>query len=94
MVHMKTLGLALLVLALVARLYSHDDVTVHLDKAPVAVVGEARIGGLPSQPVDGDVVETEVEDGIHHSRHRFSCPRADREEQRVFGIAKFLPNLF
>ena len=48
---------------------AHDDVGEHLDEAAVGVPGKALVAGLLDEAVDGDVVEAEVEDGIHHAGH-------------------------
>ncbi len=47
---------------------------VHLDKAAIAVIGEAPIAALQGQTDDGPVVEPEVEHGVHHPRHRDASP--------------------
>src|SRR5690606_13858448 len=67
-----------------------DDVAEHLDEAPVGVPGEPRVAGPGGEPLDGAVVEAEVEDGVHHPRHRLARPGADRDEQRVAGVAEAL----
>jgi hypothetical protein len=67
---------------------AEHDLSVHLDEAAVAVIGEALVAALSRHPGDGAVVETEVQDGIHHPRHRDAGAGADRYEERVFGIAK------
>ena len=61
---------------LIALLHAHHHVAVHLDEAAVAVVGEAAIAGLHAQRFDRLVVEAEVEDGVHHARHRVAGARA------------------
>jgi hypothetical protein len=40
------------------------------------------------QTGDGLVVEPQVEDGVEHARHGLAGARADRDEQRVGGIAQ------
>ena len=49
---------------------AENDVGIHLDEAAIAVVGEAGIAGARGEPFDGAVVEAEVEDRVHHARHR------------------------
>ena len=51
-------------------LHAEDDVAVHLHEAAVAVPGEARIAGLRRQRLDRLVVQAEIEDRVHHARHR------------------------
>ena len=46
------------------------DFAEHLDKAAIGVVGESLIPGQFYQALDGLVVDTEVEHGIHHTWHR------------------------
>ena len=87
---------ALLVLHLVDELFEvlladlHDDVGVHLDEAAVGVVSEAGIVGLLGEGDDDLVVETEVQDGVHHARHGCARAGADGDEQRVVEIAELL----
>ena len=45
-------------------------VRIHLNEAAVAVVGKALVAGGLRQRHHRLVVETEIEHGIHHSRHR------------------------
>ena len=51
---------------------------VHLDEAPVAVVGEAFVAGALREAFHRGVVEPEVEDRVHHARH--GGPRARAHE--------------
>ena len=55
----------------------------HRDEAAVAVPGEALVPGLLRQPLHRLIVQAEVEDGVHHARHRTRAPRADRDQERV-----------
>ena len=70
------------------RFESQDHISVHLYKTAVAIVGEARIAGLLDQTLDSRVVEAQVQHSVHHARHRHPSTRADREQQRIFRIAK------
>ena len=67
-----------------------DDLAEHLDQAPVGVVGEARVVGARREPVGRLVVQAEVEDRVHHPRHRDGRARAHGDEQRVVGRAEAL----
>ena len=67
-----------------------DDIGIHLDEAAIAVPGETLIARLLRQPLDRLVVEAEVQHRVHHARHRHARARADRDQQRVFGIAEAL----
>ena len=64
-----------------------DDAGVHGDEAPVRVEGEALVTGLLRQPLDGAVVEAQVQDGVHHAGHGELGPRAHRDQQGVLGVA-------
>ena len=70
-----------------------DDLAVHLDQAPVGVVGEARVAGPRREPRERVVVQAEVQDRVHHPGHRDRGPGADRDEQRVVGVAEALAGL-
>ncbi len=75
------------------RLDAVDDLAVHLDQAAIAVVGEAGVARRLGQPGRRGVVETEVEDGVHHPRHRDGGAGAHRYEQRILQIAELLARL-
>ena len=70
-----------------------DRLAEHLDEPPVAVARELLVAGRAREPVDGDVVEPDVEDRVHHPRHRDRGTRADGDEQRVVGVAEALAGL-
>ena len=70
-----------------------DRVAVHLDQPPVRVVGEAAVARPLGQALDRLVVEPDVEDRVHHPRHRDRRPGADRDEQRVAAVAEALPGV-
>ena len=70
-----------------------DDLAVHLDQAPVRVGGEARVARALGEPLHGVVVEPEVQDRVHHPRHRDRRARAHRYEQRVVRVAEALAGL-
>jgi hypothetical protein len=66
------------------------DVRIHLDEAAIAVPGEAIIARGGGEADHRRVVEAEVEDGVHHARHRHARAGADRDEQRIGGVAELL----
>ncbi len=70
-------------------LEAQHDVRIHLDEAAIAVIGEA-VAGPFAQPLRGLLVEAEIEDGIHHPRHRGAGAGADRDEQRIGRVAEAL----
>ncbi|CAB4809346.1 unannotated protein [freshwater metagenome] len=76
-----------LVLERLARHVEHDA-AVHRNEATVAVVRETLVACDASQTLDALVVETEVQDGVHHARHRELGARANTHEQRIVGIAE------
>ncbi len=60
-----------------------DHLAVHLEEPPVRVEREAGVAGRRREPLDGHVVQSEVEDRVHHSRHRDRRTGAHRHEQRL-----------
>ena len=71
---------------------AQDDLAVHLDEAAIAVPGKARIAALLGEPVDRAVVEAEIEDRVHHARHRRARARAHRDKQRIVLGAEAQPD--
>ena len=67
-----------------------DGLAVHLDQAAIGVVCEPRVAGGAGQAFDGHVRETDVQDRVHHPRHRDRRPRADGDEQRLAWVAEAL----
>ncbi len=67
---------------------AEHDLAVHLDEAAIAVLGEARIAALARQALDGVVVEAEIEDRVHHARHRGARAGAHRDQQRIGRVAE------
>ena len=51
------------------------------------------MAGRLREPGDGVVVEAEVEDRVHHPRHRDGRARAHGDEQRVVRVAEVLARL-
>jgi len=54
------------------------------------VVGKAGVAALGDDALYGLVVETEVEDRVHHPRHRGAGPGTHRDQQRVGAVAELL----
>ena len=67
-----------------------DHLAVHLDEPPVRVERKSCVPGGRSQTLHRDVVQAEVEDRVHHSRHRDRRAGADGDEQRVAIVAEAL----
>src|SRR5215212_6217457 len=59
-----------------------------LAEAQVAVPGEASVAALTGEAFHGLVVETQVEDRIHHAGHGDGRPRAHGDQQRVVRVAQ------
>ncbi len=84
------------VLVLVEDFFEHmmlepqHHVAIHGDEAPVGIIRETTIAGVLRQRLDGDIVEAEIEHGIHHAGHRRARTRAHRDEQRIVRIPKDL----
>ncbi len=66
------------------------DVAEHLNQAAIGVVGKARIVGALGERFDALVVEAEVEDRVHHARHRELGARTHAYQQRVVALAELL----
>ena len=79
-------------LELVAVDVEHD-LAEHLHEAAVGVVGEPLVAGLLREPTDRHVVEPQVEDGVHHPRHRERRTGPHRHEQGVGRVAELLAHL-
>ncbi|MGY4335574.1 hypothetical protein ACVWW3_000480 [Bradyrhizobium sp. LM2.9] len=71
-------------------LEAEHHVRIHGDEAAIAVIGEAAVARQFRQRFHGLVVEAEIEHGVHHARHRGAAAGANRNEQRVPGIAEAL----
>ena len=67
---------------------AEDDLGVHLDETPIAVIGKALVAAFARQPDDRPIVEPEVQHGVHHPGHRDASSRAHRYQQRIADIAK------
>ena len=67
---------------------TEDDAAVHGDEATVRVVREPCVVRDVGEALHAQVVQTEVEDGVHHSRHRELGSRAHADEQRIERVAE------
>ena len=68
---------------------THDHVAIHLNEAAVAIPSESWVLGRGLEGLDGIVVEAEVEDRVHHARHRVAGTGANGDEEReAFGVTK------
>ena len=73
---------------------AHNDIREHLNETAIAVVCKAGVLRLRSHALYGDIVKTQVQDGIHHARHGSSRAGTNRYQERVFRIAKLLSGDF
>jgi hypothetical protein len=71
-------------------IHAHHDVAEHVDQAAIGVVSETLVLGRLGQPFGGGVVQTQVQNRVHHARHADRGTRADRDQQRVFVVAELL----
>src|SRR5216684_6492111 len=71
-----------------------NDLAEQRSKATVSIQSESQIAGLLGQTLYRLFVEAEVQDGVHHSRHRKRRARSDRHQQRVLRVAEFLADFF
>ena len=62
---------------------SHDDIGIHLNEAPVAVPGETGVAGIVAERLNRLVIQSEVEDRVHHAGHGRTRARADGQEERT-----------
>ena len=70
-------------------IHVQNNVGIHLDETAVAVVGKAFVARSLSQAFDCFVIQTEVQDGVHHARHGNAGAGTHGEQQRVFRIGEF-----
>ncbi len=71
----------------------HDDVGEHRDEPAVAVIGETGISGQGSQAFDDLIVESKVQNGVHHAWHRGPGTGTDGYQVGVFRIAELFADL-
>ncbi len=69
---------------------AEHDAAEHLHQTPIGIEDEARILGALDQPLGDDVIEPEVEDGVHHAGHRELGARAAGDQQRTLRVAEGL----
>src|ERR1700730_4006831 len=65
-------------------------VRVHLDEATIGIVRESRVLALLGEGSRGAIVETEIEDRFHHSRHGDGSSRSHRDEKWIIRITELL----
>ncbi len=70
--------------------HAEDRRGEHRQQAAVGVPGEALRTGLLGQTGNRGVGQTDVEDGVHHPRHRELRARPHRDQQRVVRLPQAL----
>ena len=73
---------------------AQNHVGEHLQETAVRVICETLRTGSLSQSLDGFVIQTKVQNGVHHARHGNAGAGTNREQQRVIGIGKFFAHDF
>ena len=71
----------------------HNNVGEHLDETSVGVIYEtleSRIRVALDHSSYNVVVQTQVQDGVHHTRHGCTCAGTNGNQQRVVQIAELL----
>ena len=63
-------------------LHTQHHVAVHLYEAAVGIPCKTRIARALGHCLDGHVVHAEVQNRIHHTRHRRAGARTHRDQQR------------
>ena len=74
--------------------YAHHDVAISLDESSVGVPNEPFVAGFIDESFGDFVVQPEVEDRFHHSRHGDACARPDRKKEWVVGVPELATHHF
>jgi hypothetical protein len=67
---------------------AEHDPSVHRDEPAVAVVREPLVRRDSGETLHALIVEAEVEDRVHHARHRELGSRPHADQQRIAGVAQ------
>ena len=95
-VQLHVLGHALLLLHGVDELlevllaHLHDHVGIHLDKAAIAVPCPAGVVGLGGDDGHHVLIQTQIQDGVHHAGHGGAGAGAHGDQQGILVIAELL----
>jgi hypothetical protein len=68
-----------------------DHLAIAGDQAPVGIPGQARMAADAQQAGQRGLGEADVEQGLHHPRHRHRRTRAHRQQQRMARVAEAQP---
>ena len=74
--------------------HANYHVCKHHDKSSVGVICKSRISGFSCQPFYRNIIQTQIQNSIHHPGHRRSCARTNGYQQRIFRISQFLASNF
>ncbi len=77
----------------ISRIGVQYDLTEHLNKAAIGVIGEAFVARQLDQPRHRFVVDAQVQHGIHHARHGKFRARTYGDQQGVILPAKAFAGL-
>ena len=68
-----------------------NNVSEHHDKSSVRVISKSGVASFSCQTFYGNIVQTQVQDCVHHTGHGCSCAGTNGNQQGIFGIAQFFP---
>ena len=68
----------------------HDNVGEHLDETAVRVICKAGIAGLLGEALDRDIVETQIQDRVHHTGHGCAGAGTDGDQKGILSVAELL----
>ena len=74
---------------LVRRLHAQNNVTVHLYKTTIRVPCKTGITSLADDTFHHLVIQTQIQNSIHHTRHRRTGTWTYRNQQWIFDITEF-----
>ena len=73
-----------------ALLHAKNHVAIHLNKTAIAIPSEALVGSRLGKRQHSLVIQTEIQNGVHHARHGIASTGTNRNQQRhPIGIPKF-----
>src|SRR5690349_15028614 len=72
----------------VVRISIEDNLAEHLNEATIGIIGEALIACEGNETLYCLVVDTQVQDGVHHTGHRKFGTGTDGDQQGILLIAK------
>jgi len=73
---------------------AHHNIAEHIDEPAVNVIREPRVAGPGDNTLDNLIVKTEIQDGIHHTWHRYRGAASHTNQQGLLGIAEFRVHSF